>query len=151
MKNLLVHPAKELYTKCEDIKRDDQHVVKDMLEVFCRPIDPGYCIGVGLAANQIGHLKRVILFSPAAKKEDITIMHNPVIVNHGREILWDIEGCLSHPKRTSKIGRYRVIDVEYYDLSWNKVKETHKGFSASIIQHELDHLNGLDCLINRED
>jgi peptide deformylase len=153
MKEILKNNEKELYVACEDVTRDDSVVVKDMLEVFSRSLIPGhdssYCIGVGLAANQIGHSKRVILISPAAKADEITVMNNPVIVNHGKDVVQEEEACLSYPGVKSIVGRYRVIDVEYYDMSWNKIKETYKGFAARIIQHEIDHLNGLNCLQNR--
>ena len=147
MKEILKNNEKELTTVCEPLTKDDTTVIEDVLKTFKG--SSVKCIGLGLAANQIGHTKRFIVMSATADLNDILSMCNPVIVNHGKDIEEDIEACLSKPGKIEKIKRYRVIDVEYYTLDWIKVTETFKGLKARIIQHELDHLNGLDCLTNR--
>jgi peptide deformylase len=148
-REVLKNNEKELTTKCEQACQTDKNVIEDMLETFKSSVYGGWCIGVGLSANQIGHMKRVILVSPTAKHNDITIMCNPIILRHGKEVEFLQESCLSYPNKRSSVGRYRVIDVEYFDENWSLVKATLKGLVARIVQHEIDHLNGLDCLENR--
>ena len=94
---------------------------------------------VGMAANMIGVLKRII----AVQTENgILIMLNPVIAGHSKESYEASEGCLSLTgERTAK--RYERITVEYRDLSMKKQRGVYEGFTAQIIQHEIDHCNGI--------
>lgn len=94
---------------------------------------------VGMAANMIGVLKRII----AVQTENgILIMLNPVIAGHSKESYEASEGCLSLTgERTAK--RYERITVEYRDLSMKKQRGVYEGFTAQIIQHEIDHLSGI--------
>ena len=92
----------------------------------------------GMAANMIGVRKRIIVINagPAA-----LIMFNPVILR--RDTPYDtMEGCLSldgmRPAR-----RYRNIEVEYYDAQWQRHRQKYTGYAAQVIQHEIDHLNGI--------
>ncbi len=92
---------------------------------------------VGMAANMIGVLKRIIIVSigPMA-----VVMYNPVITK--REDPYETEeGCLSL-SGVRKTTRYRSIEVEYRDSSWTQRRQTYTGWTAQIIQHEADHLEG---------
>ena len=93
---------------------------------------------VGMAANMIGVKKRVIVVSlgPA----DL-VMYNPAIVL--RDTPYETEeGCLSLDG-TRKATRYQSITVEYRDETWQKRRQRYSGWIAQIIQHELDHLEGI--------
>ena len=94
---------------------------------------------VGMAANMIGVLKRII----AVQTENgILVMLNPVIAGHSKESYEASEGCLSLTgERTA--NRYERITVEYRDLSMKKQRGMYEGFTAQIIQHEIDHLSGI--------
>jgi len=145
-KDILQFGALELATVCTDATAGDFEMIKDMYDTFTNTL--GKPIGYGLAANQIGYTKKCILISPELSNKTVKFLANPKILNHGKDIVVLPEGCLSK-KGIKEIGRYRVIDVEYYDETWTKRTETFKGISARIIQHELNHLDGLDCLENR--
>lgn len=94
---------------------------------------------VGMAANMIGVLKRIIAVQTDS---GILIMLNPVITAHSKESYEASEGCLSlSGERTAK--RYERITVEYKDLSMKKQRGVYEGFTAQIIQHEIDHLFGI--------
>lgn len=94
---------------------------------------------VGMAANMIGVLKRIIAVQTDS---GILIMLNPVITAHSKESYEASEGCLSlSGERTAK--RYERITVEYKDLSMKKQRGMYDGFTAQIIQHEIDHLFGI--------
>ena len=105
--------------------------------------------GVGLAAPQVGENIRVIATSQREKKKtkDIllgeTIMINPKIVNKSKEmIVWE-EACISLPNCTGNVKRHKNITVEFLDINGKKQKQKYKEFNAVIIQHEMDHLDGI--------
>ena len=91
-----------------------------------------------MAANMIGVKKRIIVF---AIGEMIVPMINPVIVKKEKSYLTE-ESCLSLTG-VRQTTRYETIVVEYLDKEFNKQKGTFTGFVAQIIQHEIDHCNGI--------
>lgn len=93
---------------------------------------------VGMAANMIGVRKNIIAFSSGPL---LVVMVNPVIVKKSGEYRAE-EGCLSLPG-VRECTRYRTIEVEYLDSSFRKRKGTFSGFTAEVIQHEIDHLRGI--------
>lgn len=93
---------------------------------------------VGMAANMIGVSKRIIVFSDAGAP---VIMVNPVIIKKSGEYETE-EGCLSLTG-VRKVKRYRSIKVEYEDCNFKKRIKTFEGFTAQIIQHEVDHCDGV--------
>ena len=93
---------------------------------------------VGMAANMIGAAKRIIIFDDNGSA---TVMFNPEIVK--RSWAFDAEeGCLSLPG-TRKATRYRSIKVRYQNERFETRLKTYTGFTAQIIQHEIDHCNGV--------
>ena len=93
---------------------------------------------VGMAANMIGVKKRVIIVSLGLGD---VVMYDPVMLS--RDAPYEAEeGCLSLDG-TRKATRYRNIEVEYRDEAWRKRCQRYSGWIAQIIQHELDHLDGI--------
>lgn len=107
--------------------------------------------GVGIAAPQLDVSKRMFAIhipeSDDNEDDDFSlVMINPRIVRHSvkKTALEDGEGCLSVDEPyEGYVPRNKRITVEYYDLEGNKHKERFKGFPAIVMQHELDHLNGV--------
>lgn len=106
--------------------------------------------GVGIAAPQLDISKRMFAIHIPADDENeddfSIVMINPRIISHSmkKTVLQDGEGCLSvDDPYEGYVPRNRRITVEYYDLDGNKHKERFKKFPAIVIQHELDHLNGI--------
>ena len=93
---------------------------------------------VGMAANMIGEKKRIIIVSLGFEN---MIMINPVLLSKDGPYTAE-EGCLSLDG-TRKTTRYNSIEIEYVDEDWKKHKEKYSGFTAQIIQHEMDHLEGI--------
>ena len=93
---------------------------------------------VGMAANMIGVKKRVIIVNMGILN---VVMYNPVIVRMDSPYETE-EGCLSLTG-VRKTTRYQNIEVEYYDSSWKKRRQNYSGWTAQIIQHECDHLEGI--------
>lgn len=100
-------------------------------------------IGVGLSAVQVGKLHRIFL-AKIDENKPFRVFINPEIISSGRLIKkprW-MEGCLSVPLFYAHIQRHRQVSLTYRDIDGIRHKETFRGFPATVIQHELDHLNG---------
>ena len=93
---------------------------------------------VGMAANMIGVKKRIIIVNIGIIN---LVMYNPVIVRKDGPFETE-EGCLSLDG-VRKTTRYQNIEVEYLDSSWKKHRQKYSGWTAQIIQHEVDHLSGI--------
>ena len=93
---------------------------------------------VGMAANMIGQRKRIIVVQDGPH---VRLMYNPVIVEHTNEYQTE-EGCLSLPG-TRPATRWRRIRVSYLDEDFAPRTETFTGYTAQIIQHEVDHCDGV--------
>ncbi|MDD7306405.1 MAG: peptide deformylase [Peptoniphilaceae bacterium] len=97
--------------------------------------------GVGLAAVQVGILKRAIVIDPR-DEEGLVKMVNPVITEKDGEQI-GVEGCLSVPNFNGTVKRPEHIKVEYLDENGQKQEIEATGFKAVAICHEVDHLNGV--------
>ena len=93
---------------------------------------------VGMAANMIGICVRIIAFE---NEGDYMVMYNPILLKKDKPYEAE-EGCLSLTG-TRPCTRYEEIEVEYFDINWKKQCHTFKGWTAEIIQHEIDHCNGI--------
>lgn len=93
---------------------------------------------VGMAANMIGVRKRIIVVNAGLMN---IAMFNPVVVKKSEPFETE-EGCLSLIG-VRKTRRYKDIEVEYSDIDWNKQRRKFSGWTAQIIQHECDHLDGI--------
>ena len=99
--------------------------------------------GVGLAATQVGRLKRIFV---AALEEDEYAIVNPVIESRSEETETDTEGCLSLPGVQVEVERLTSVVVSGYDPQGNPVRVEASELLARIIQHEMDHLDGITIL-----
>ena len=93
---------------------------------------------VGMAANMIGVKKQIIIVNMGLMN---VVMYNPVILKKDTPYETE-EGCLSL-EGTRKTTRYQNIEVEYLDALWKKHCQKYSGWTAQIIQHEIDHLHGI--------
>ncbi|MDQ6954905.1 MAG: peptide deformylase [Mariprofundaceae bacterium] len=103
--------------------------------------------GVGIAAPQLGCLQRVILVDCSlgrfpCRNHGRVLMVNPEIIDHSGKVLGR-EGCLSVPKWMATVSRSKKITVRYQDSLCEFHELVGSGFEARVIQHELDHLNGV--------
>lgn len=96
--------------------------------------------GVGLAATQIGVLRRVFVF--ARDEDEVAVLVNPEIVRRGDEAELDDEGCLSIQGVTMPVERSTSVRIEGRDEKGEEVAYDLEGTPARIVQHELDHLDG---------
>jgi len=119
--------------KSEPATKQDLSVGQDLMDTL--RANQEHC--VGMAANMIGVKKRVIIVNMGIMN---VVMYNPVIVNKDTPYETE-EGCLSLTG-VRKTTRYQNIEVEYYDSGWKKRRQKYSGWTAQIIQHEADHLEG---------
>ena len=112
----------------------DLPVAQDLRDTFAAHRDG--C--VGMAANMIGVAKRIIIFDDSGSA---TVMFNPEIVKCSGTFDTE-EGCLSL-SGTRRAKRYRSIKVQYQNERFETRLKTYTGFTAQIIQHEIDHLGGV--------
>jgi len=123
-----------LEQKSEPATKDDIQVVNDLIDTLEANLDG--C--VGMAANMIGVKKRILVFTVG---NTIIPMINPVIIK--KEMPYETEeSCLSLTG-FRKTLRYDKIEVEYLDRDFKKHKQIFTGFTAQIIQHEVDHFEGI--------
>ena len=123
-----------LSRKSDPATKMDMQVVDDLLDTLKANADR--C--VGMAANMIGVNKRIIVFSVGPMN---IAMINPVITKQANPYETE-EGCLSLDG-VRKTTRFQSIEVMFLDRNFAKQKQTFTGFTAQIIQHELDHCNGI--------
>jgi peptide deformylase len=98
--------------------------------------------GVGLAATQLGLLRRILVFR-ADEEDELGVLVNPVIVEHSEETTSDGEGCLSLPEVHVPVDRFATIVVEGKDAAGDDVRIEADGLRSRVIQHEIDHLDGV--------
>jgi peptide deformylase len=103
-------------------------------------------ISAALAAVQIDNMQRVVIvrsdFDDKSARE-FTALINPEIVKYEGELTYDYEGCLSVGGVYGKVPRYSKIRVKALDLAGNEVRFKAEGFLARVVQHEIDHTNGV--------
>ena len=123
-----------LNQKSEPATPEDMQVVRDLLDTL--KANEAGC--VGMAANMIGVKKRIIVVNMGFVNR---AMINPVIVKKSGAYETE-EGCLSLIG-VRKTTRYQNIEVEFLDENWKKQREKYSGWIAQIIQHEVDHCEGI--------
>ncbi|MDX1643536.1 MAG: peptide deformylase [Thermoanaerobaculia bacterium] len=141
IREIKLYPDPVLRVVCPPVERFDdslEELVDDMVEtMYAAP-------GVGLAAPQIGVEQRVTVVDPTAGEEPdrLHVLVNPAIRQpEGRES--DLEGCLSLPGITEKVDRAARITVDAVDVAGNPIELEADGLLARVIQHEIDHLDGV--------
>lgn len=130
----IIHDPLFLSQRSELATREDLQVGKDLLDTL--KANKERC--VGMAANMIGVKKNVIIVNMGIVD---VVMFNPVIISRNGAYETE-EGCLSLDG-VRKTTRYQDIEVEYYDFSWKKQRQKLSGWTAQIVQHEVDHLSGI--------
>ncbi len=128
---ILTKRAKEV----EEIDERTKELIEDMIETLHKNN------GVGLAAPQVGVLKRIIVIDIYEEGTDVFVLINPEIIKTKGEQTVE-EGCLSFPNQFAKIVRPAEVTVKALDKDGKKVKLVGKDLLAQVLSHEIDHLNG---------
>lgn len=144
---ILVYGHPVLRKVTEDIDKDHpdlQQIIDDLFETMYKSE------GVGIAAPQIGKSIRIFVIDGAPLAEDVPELAgfiktfiNAHITEKSGEFQPLSEGCLSIPNLREEVSRESHIRIEYYDHDWVFHDEIYEGYTARIIQHEYDHLDGI--------
>ena len=135
----LIHDPIFLAGRSEIATKEDLQVAQDLLDTLTAHKES--C--VGMAANMIGVCKRIIVFLDESGRAPVyTVMLNPEIIK--KEGAYDAEeGCLSLLGDPRRCRRYKTIKVKYQTTDMQTRIKTYTGWTAQIIQHEVDHCNGI--------
>lgn len=138
--NIITHPNPLLRKKSPEVTK----------EKICSPEIKELCLnmvktmlkkeGLGLAAPQIGENIRLAVINT---KDGIIMLINPKITRKSLGKEWGEEGCLSLPNIFGQVKRHKEITCEYFDINAKEKKLKAKGLLARVIQHEVDHLDGI--------
>ena len=131
----LVHDPFLLARKSEIATKEDLPIAQDLLDTLIAHRDS--C--VGMAANMSGQYKRIIVFDNGGK---LDLMFNPEIIKASGEYDTE-EGCLSLLGGPRKTKRYQKLKVQYQTETFQTRLKSFEGWTAQIIQHEIDHCNGI--------
>ena len=134
-KKIIKYPDSVLRNKSEPVSEITEEIKKlgqDMVETMVA------AQGIGLSAPQVGELKRVIVVQT---EKGPKVFINPQIIKKSKEMDLGEEGCLSFPKLFLKIKRPKEVEIKAMDGDGRKIKA--EGLLARILQHEIDHLDGI--------
>lgn len=138
MLNIVINPNPTLRKKSKPVSdilaAEIQKLIPQMVETMLKKD------GVGLAAPQVGQNIRLIT---VRYMDDNLVMINPQIIKKSWLKEWDEEGCLSVPGKTGEVKRCKKITVKFLDQSGKMHQLTGQGLLARVIQHEVDHLDGI--------
>ena len=141
-RNIVIEPDPILRKKSDILEKVDDELrilLDDMLEtMYSAP-------GIGLAAVQIGILKRLIVIdiSKDKEKKNPIFLINPEIISKSKNTSIYEEGCLSLPGHFAEIERPEECQIKYIDYDGKKKEMKANGLLSTCIQHEIDHLNGI--------
>lgn len=129
------------------VTKDIEALAKEMIDATLDWEDSrNHEVGVALAAPQIDKLLRVVVIREDfedKQNRNFTVLINPEITKYEGEIFDDFEGCLSITDIYGKVPRYSKVRVKAIDLQGKEFRFTAEGFIARVIQHEIDHTNGI--------
>lgn len=148
---ILTEPNGILRKKSEKVTKVDREVetiIRDLTDTVLSAKDPE---GAGLAAPQIGYNKRIAIVrnfmpdpnDPSKELAQNIVMINPKIISKSKETATDWEACLSIPDTYGKVERYKKVKVKAQDINGEVFRLTASGYFAAVIQHEIDHLDGI--------
>lgn len=148
MLSIVNAPNPVLSEKAKKVLKIDKatlNLINEMKISLASAFDP---VGVGLAAPQIGKSLRIFIAKPTLKAK-VSVFINPVITkslklqNETNKKTTKLEGCLSLPNIWGGVQRFNQINVSYQDETGKSHNKKFTGFMATIVQHEIDHLNGI--------
>jgi len=145
---VIQYPNPILNTKCSSIV---DKTIRLCLASALKETLYSSTIAVGVAAPQVGALSRVIVVDPDVsfdrlQTDSFRTMFDPVMQPFDGQLSFGQESCLSFPGLVANVPRFEEIVVDYTDLSGEQRSEFFTGWSARVIQHEIDHLNGVTIL-----
>jgi peptide deformylase len=141
---IITAPNPVLKQKAQLVDNIDDAIRKQMDRMLATMYDAP---GIGLAANQVGLLNRVLVMDLSNRKEgeqpSPIFMANPEIIFESEEMSIMDEGCLSVPQQYAEVERPSIVRVKYWDYNGREAELEASELLSHCVQHEIDHLNGL--------
>lgn len=136
------YPDPILKKKAEKVAMVDDELrqfMDDMLETMYS------AVGVGLAAPQVGVSKRIVVIDISHEEEKVEPLYlvNPEIIWKSEDKICGEEGCLSVPEQRAEVERHASVKIRYTDYNGEEQERLIEDFLAIVVQHELDHLDGI--------
>ena len=142
--DIITAPNPVLKQEAQPVDKFDDSIRKQMDKMLATMYDAP---GVGLAANQVGLLNRVLVMDVACRNEgenpNPIFMANPQIIHESEQMSVIEEGCLSVPQQFAEVERPAIVRVKYWDYNGKEAELEAEGFLSHCVQHEIDHLNGV--------
>ncbi len=140
-RRILTYPDEVLREHAEPVVNIDgkvQQLIDDMADTMY------HAPGIGLASNQVGEPHRIIMFDTSARDEpnDLVVLINPEIIE-AEGVVINEEGCLSVIDYKADVKRADSVTVRGLDVEGNPITFRKEGLAAIVVQHEIDHLNGI--------
>lgn len=139
--DVLAHPNPALKQRAEEVDPTSDTSLRSLAISMAKAMYEAP--GIGLAATQVGVLKRVVVYDLDEEGEGLVVLCNPHIVSHGEETVVDEEGCLSFPGIAVPVERSETVVCEAQSLDGKTVTFDASGLHARLLQHEIDHLDGV--------
>ena len=142
MQKIIIAPnpiLREQAKTLDKVTKEDVAISKQMIQIMKNGS------GAGLAANQIGILKKIITVHIQDKEnntEKLYALFNPTIDEYSKDTIVMEEGCLSFPEQFAEVERPKSIKLQYTNEKNKIIIEEKNGYEARILQHEIDHLAG---------
>ncbi len=139
IRNIRTQGDSILEKKCKTVTEMTERtssLIDDMLNTMYK------AQGVGLAAPQVGILRRICVIDVTEEGNDPICLINPVITEYSDEVQTGYEGCLSVPDKSGVVTRAMKVKVEALDRDMNPITIEGEGLLARALQHEIDHLDG---------
>ncbi len=144
--NILVYPHPLLKKKSKDVEHIDGSIMNHINNLKETMYNMDFCTGI--ASSQVGVIQNIIVMDasrfrkPPKTHHGLLTLINPVILKAEETIVFR-EGCLSIPEYTANIQRYKFVNVRAFDENQKELILDFEGPEAVLLQHEIDHLNGV--------
>jgi peptide deformylase len=138
MSDIIVYREGGILDKPCELVTDFKEASKIVKQLFETMKSTGQA--VGLAANQVGISKRILVMLDG--KNEVAMINPEIVSTEGPEIS-SYEGCLSFPGQIGPVTRPEEATVKWFDVEGQQHQGVFEGFSAKVVQHEIDHLNGI--------
>lgn len=150
LKDLLLLGDLRLYETCQPVLQTELPLVKEWvadLDNVMNDIRQKYNFGRAIAAPQLGIMKRLVYMNI----DGPVVFINPEFTGLSDEMfeLWD--DCMSFPNLLVRVQRHRSLTINFRDLNWTQQSQKLEGDLSELLQHEVDHLNGVLCTMRAID
>jgi peptide deformylase len=145
--DIVTYPDDRLNTPCDKVTQFGTNELREIVQRMHATIKHKKSLGFGLAANQVSIMLQIIVINTMSNNKKaqgyLGALINPEIIEYTGGIEMGNEGCLSFPKDRYDVARSTKVKVRFHDIDGNEIIRNFSGLNAVVVQHEVDHINGL--------